>query len=163
LLPIPTAYIVAYYGFVATLLVLPRKKVAAILAIAAVLILITSSAIARFNEKPLRIVYLSLPGRPAIAFQNGKTYLIGEKPPKAPVKRAMKALGLSPGDPHVLIKEAGNGFKLCEGNVCFLFAPPAVRRGSEEFDIIASRLEKSAVEASTDGSTIQLQGARRAP
>ncbi|MBI3553870.1 MAG: ComEC/Rec2 family competence protein [Elusimicrobia bacterium] len=139
--PMTASEIAAYYLCAAALLVLPRRTAA------------------RFSTAPLRVVYLSLPKHSvAVAFLHGQTWLIGPESPTAPVRKALKALRVRHLDRTVDITD-NPGFSVCEGEVCLLFDPPRVRRGSEEFSIIEPRLARSAVEASTDGTRIEVKSA----
>jgi ComEC/Rec2-related protein len=159
LTPLTPCEVLAYYLFAAAILILPRRRIAAVLAASAITFHILSLTAARFSTAPLHIVYLSLPSETAaLAWRHGKTILIGPAEPSAPVYRAMKALGVRRLDETVALAQ-NRRFSLCEGGVCFRFDPPRVLRGSEEFDIIASRLKRSSLEASTDGSRIEIKEA----
>lgn len=157
--PMSAARVSAYYFLAAALLVLPRRRIAAMLASGGLIVLAASAAAARLRAPPVSVLYLSLREPAAIvSFADGRRWLVGPGAPAGTVRKALRALGISRLDRTVSLGQEP-GFSLCERAVCFYFDPPAVRKGLEEFSTIKDRLKRSAVEASTDGSRIEIKDA----
>lgn len=157
--PLTAPQVAAYYLLAAALLVLPLRKTAAALAAGGLLVLAAGAAAARWRAPPVSVLYLSLREPAAVvSFADGRRWLVGPGAPAGTVRKALLALGISRLDKTVLLAQEP-GFSLCEKAVCFSFDPPAVRKGPEEFSTIKDRLKRSAVEASTDGSRIEIKDA----
>jgi ComEC/Rec2-related protein len=157
--PMTAAGVSAYYLLAAALLVLPRRKAAAALAAGGLFVLAAAAAAARLRAPPVSVLYLSLREPAAVvSFADGRRWLVGPGAPAGTVRKALQALGVSRLDKTVSLAQEP-GFSLCEKAVCFSFDPPAIRKGSEEFSTIKDRLKRSAVEASTDGSRIEIKDA----
>lgn len=146
----------AYYLGVSSVLVLPRRRAAAVLAAAAASLWLSGLVFERLTAPSLRVVYLSLREPAAVVFARGTVSLVGPGAPAGTVRRALKALGVRRVD---RVDPAGEAAPVCEKEVCFGFAPPAVRTAHGEFSII-ERLKKSSVEAATDGFRIKIKDAQ---
>jgi competence protein ComEC len=157
--PLSAPEVLAYYLFAGAALVLPRRKTSAALAGTGLFVLAAGAAAARLRAPPVSVLYLSLRSPAAVvSFADGRRWLVGPGAPAGAVRKALKALGIARLDKTVSLAQEP-GFSLCEKTVCFSFDPPAVRKGPEEFGTINARLKRSAVEASTDGSRIEIKEA----
>jgi len=181
--------VLAYYLAVFSLLVLPRRRPAAALLGASLLVWGGSAWAQRAGAPALRVVYLSLPSRAAlVTFSGEKHWLVGAGASAGMllkvlriyrVRRLEKVVltGPDPGLRRALprlarfvpvgaVEEAGAGggvgrrlVLLCQHAVCFGFDPPRVRRGEAEFSIIPPRLKRHALEVSTDGYWVSIKPA----
>ena len=176
----PWPSVLAYYLAAFSLLVWPRRKVSAALALSGALVWGAAAGFAWARAPALRVVFLHLPRAQAalVTFSGSRRWLIFSGGPAGVITKALRFYGVERLEKAVLISpEAEKPLKriaecvaigevarapsgglpeLCEGRVCFGFAPPRVRRGNAEFSIIPSRLRQNALDVATDGSKVEI-------
>lgn len=92
LAPMGAAAVISYYLAVFALLLWPRRKLALALFSGAVLLWGGRVCAARLGAAPLRVVYLRLPGNPAlVTFEGNRHWLVAGKAPAGAVLKALKA------------------------------------------------------------------------
>jgi competence protein ComEC len=182
--PMTAAEVIAWYLFMGALLALPRRRIAAAMAVGALGFWAASAYAAR--AAPLRIVLLHVPrGQTAIlSFNGGRHWLIGAQGPAATVLAAMKALNIarlnkvvvlgrrpqeSRALPRILealpvgaVETVARTWTWCCGQVCLdmgLAQGPRLRRLDREFSIIPVRLRTSALKVVTDGLAVSISNA----
>lgn len=181
LVPMSGAQIVAYYGAVFGILLLPRWRLALCLIAGSAALLGLAAAYGRWRRPAVSVLLLRLPpAYPALAsFPDGSRWLIDPGGRVASVVGALRSRGVRRVDRLVLtapmprrawrrlrerlpfnaVDRVAPPWRLCRGRVCFEFGGPggpSVRRGEAQYSIIPGRLRRGAVEVWTDGDRAEV-------